>query len=204
MMPKVFIIDDDDALRDAISMLLGLHGLRTEKFTSAEEFLEAFSPDQTGCVLLDLKMPGMGGLELQRELRARGANLPIVIVTAHADVPAVRSALLAGAFNFLEKPVENETLLEVIGNALAHARRQREAIAAVQQRKGRLDRLTTRERQVMNLLAEGKSHREIAAELGISPRTVEVYKARLMDKVQAHSLADIVRFAAAAQQDDPG
>lgn len=193
--PTVYIVDDDDGLRDATQLFLGVHGLPARSFASAELFLAAWRADMAGCVLLDLKMPGMGGLALQQVLLERGATLPIVVVTAHGDVATARSALKSGAFDFLEKPVGNELLLEVVANALTHDQRRRTDALTAAQRRERLDRLTTRERQVLQHVAQGHSHREIAAALGISPRTVEVYKMRLMEKLQARTLADVIRMA---------
>lgn len=194
-LPAVYIVDDDAALRDATQLFLRVHGLPTRAFASAEAFLEAWEPDCAGCVLLDLKMPGMGGQALlQRLLQGRSAP-PVVVVTAHGDVATARHALKSGAFDFLEKPVANEILLEVVSNALAHDDARRTDARTAGQRRARIERLTARERQVMQHVARGHSHREIAAALGISPRTVEVYKMRMMEKLQARTLADVIRLA---------
>jgi RNA polymerase sigma factor (sigma-70 family) len=198
MSPMVYIVDDDAALRDATVLFLRLHHVTSLSFASAEDFLAAAQPDWTGCLLLDLKLGGMDGLTLQKELTRRGIALPIVIVTAHGDVAATRAALKAGAFDFLEKPVDNDLLLEVVGNAVSHDERRRSLAVESQQRQLRVERLTQRERQVLELVALGRSHREIAQSLGISARTVEVYKSRLMEKLQARTLADVIRLAAGA------
>jgi two-component system, LuxR family, response regulator FixJ len=196
--PAVYIVDDDAALRDATRLFLTVHGLPTRSFASAEAFLEAWRPDCAGCLLLDLKMPGMGGQALLLRLLQGGNAPPIVVVTAHGDVATARHALKNGAFDFLEKPVANDILLEVVTHALAHDRARRTDALTAGQRRERIERLTSRERQVMQHLAQGHSHREIAAALGISPRTVEVYKTRMMEKLQARTLADVIRLAVGA------
>lgn len=197
----VYVVDDDAALRDATMLFLRVHGLQGRAFPSGQEFLEAYREDWIGCLLLDVKMDGMSGLRLQQVLIERGATLPIVIVTAFGDVPTARTALKAGAFDFLEKPVENEILLDVVQHAIAAHRDRRLAAAEVRRRRQKLARLTPRERQVMDLVSAGRAHREIAEQLGISVRTVEVYKSRLMEKLQARTIADLVRLAA---QDESG
>lgn len=194
----VYIVDDDAALRDATALFLHVHHISSQSFGSAEEFLATVQPGSSGCLLLDLKLGGMDGLELQQELVRRRIALPIVIVTAHGDVAATRAALKAGAFDFLEKPVDNDLLLEVIANAASWDERRRGQAAEAQERQLRIERLTPRERQVLELIAVGRSHREIAGALGISARTVEVYKSRMMEKLQARTLADVVRLAAGA------
>lgn len=196
MSTMIYIVDDDEALRDATVLFLRVHRIPSLSFGSAEEFLAAVQPDWSGCLLLDLKLGGMGGLELQQELNRRGVALPIVIVTAHGDVAATRAALKAGAFDFLEKPVDNDLLLEVVGNAASWDERRRHQAAEAQQRQERIERLTQRERQVLELVALGHNHREISQALGISARTVEVYKSRMMEKLQARTLADVIRLAA--------
>jgi two-component system response regulator FixJ len=194
----IYIVDDDAALRDATALFLRVHNIPSLSFSSAEEFLEAMEPSWSGCLLLDLKLGGMSGLELQQELTRRAITLPIVIVSAHGDVAATRAALKAGAFDFLEKPVDNDLLLEVLANAASWDERRRGLAAEAQQRQERIERLTQRERQVLELVALGRSHREISQVLGISARTVEVYKSRMMEKLQARTLADVIRLAAGA------
>jgi len=189
----VFVVDDDAAIRDALSLLISLHGLRAQVFASADSFLETYRGEWRGCLLVDLQMPGMSGLELQAELKARGIALPVVVLTAHGDVATARAALKNGAADFLEKPVEDAVLLDVLRNAIRldaerHSAAQAQAVAAE-----RLARLTPRERDVLRLLAQGNQLREIAARLEISPRTVEVYKARMMEKLGCRTLADVVR-----------
>ncbi|HEX6929335.1 MAG TPA: response regulator [Gammaproteobacteria bacterium] len=193
-LPTVFIVDDDAAVRDSLALLLNLKQRRTETFASAEAFLAAYQPEQPGCLLLDVRMPGMSGLELQRELERRGILLPVIVITAHGDVATTRTALKAGAFDFLEKPVDDELLFDVIDNALDIDASRRSTAAMIDSRRERLQRLTRREREVMELLADGRHNREIAEALGISPRTVEVYRARMMEKLQARNLADLIRI----------
>lgn len=192
--PIVFIVDDDHAVRDSLALLLNLKGLTTRAFASGEEFLAACQPDWTGCLLLDVRMQGMSGLEVQQEILHRGINLPVIVVTAHGDVATTRIALKSGAFDFLEKPVDDDLLLDIIQNALQFDHSQRATQIALDERRLRLERLTGREREVMALLTQGKHNREIAEALGISPRTVEVYRARMMEKLKARNLADLMRI----------
>jgi len=190
----VFVVDDDAAIRDALSLLISLKGLRAAVFGSAEDFLAVYNEDCRGCLLTDLKMPGMSGLDLQRTLQDRGVTLPVVVLTAHGDVNTTRTALKGGAVDFLEKPVDDDVLLDVLTNAIRlDGERHRQQEQRVQLA-ARLGQLTTRERSVLDLLAEGLQHREIAERLAISPRTVEVYKARMMHKLQCRTLAEVVRL----------
>ena len=190
----VFIVEDDAAVRDSLGILLGLNGLRTQAFGCAEDFLRVYQPSWGGCLLLDIRMAGMSGLELQTALRQKNLALPVIIMTAHGDVATVKAALKSGAIDFLEKPVDPDALLVAIKSALVADAVQRRAArdsAIVQQR---LSVLTARERQVMELVANGSHNREIAATLGISPRTVEVHKARVMEKLQVQSIPELVRI----------
>lgn len=197
--PTVFIVDDDAAIRDALSLLISLKGLRAAVFASAEDFLAVYEPDWRGCLLTDLQMPGSSGLELQLALQAQNVTLPVVLLTAHGDVATARAALKNGAVDYLEKPVEDEILLDVLENAIRidverHRSQQHQAETVE-----RLGRLTLRETEVLELLADGLAHREIAERLTISPRTVEVYKARMMEKLQCRSLAEVVLLGAQAR-----
>jgi RNA polymerase sigma factor (sigma-70 family) len=196
----VFIVDDDAAIRDSLSLLLGLKGYRTALYSSAEDFLASFREDWRGCVLLDIKMGGISGLELQTKLKEKGVSLPIVFVTGHGDTASARNALKAGAEDFLEKPLDDVQLVSAVNAALERdAQRQAERVSGTEV-SARLARLTPRERQVMELAAAGRHNREIGEALGISPRTVEVYKARLMEKLQARNLSELIRFALTANQ----
>jgi RNA polymerase sigma factor (sigma-70 family) len=196
--PTVFVVDDDAPVRDSLSLLISLKGLRASVFASADDFLKVYDPEWRGCLLTDLQMPGIGGLELQSILRERQIALPVVVLTAHGDVVNTRMALKNGAVDFLEKPVDDDVLVDVLQNAIRidakrhHSRMEQQNIAE------RLERLTPRERDVLVLLAQGSQHREIAERLSISPRTVEVYKARMMEKLQCRTLADVIRIASAA------
>ena len=189
----VFLIDDDAGVRDSLSLLLSLKNISTQPFASADSFLETYTPERSGCVLTDLRMPGMTGLELQTAMRERHIELPIVVFTAHGDVATARAALKNGAFDFLEKPVDEAMLLDVLRNALRVDRERRSAATERSTSGQRRDRLTEREREILKLLTIGHSNREIAAQLGISPRTVEVHKARIMEKLECRSLAELIR-----------
>lgn len=194
--PTVFVVDDDAGIRDALSLLISLRGLRAQVFASAEDFLATYQPQWRGCLLADLQMPGMSGLELQAELKARGHTLPVVVLTAHGDVATTRAALKNGALDFLEKPVDDAVLIDVLGNAIRVDAERHTAEQARSATAERLARLTPRERDVLRLLARGQQLREIAQQLDISPRTVEVYKARMMEKLGCRTLADVVRIGA--------
>ena len=191
----VFVVDDDASVRDSLALMLGLSGYRTATFADAEGFLRACRPDWAGCVVADLRLPGMTGVELQAELQRRANPLPFIIITAHGDVPTARAAFQANAVDFLEKPFDQAQLLAAIERAYSHEGRrlQRAAEAA------RLAELTARERDVLEHAAKGLHAKEIAAALGISPRTVEVHKTRIMEKLGVRNLAELVRFAVAAQ-----
>lgn len=194
----VYVVDDDAAIRDSLALLLGLRGYRAALFASAEDFLAAFQPEWRGCVLTDLRLPGMNGLELQRELQQRGAAIPVVIITGHGDIAAARAAFKADAVDFLEKPFDDDGPILAIEAAF-----QREATRvagdAERVRRGSVwASLTERERTVASLVIDGLHNREVAERLGISPRTVEVHKSRLMEKVGARNLAELIRLARSA------
>lgn len=182
----VFIVDDDASVRDALSLLLSLRGHACATFSSAEDFLAALQPGWRGCVVADIRMPGLSGLELQAALRERGVTLPVIVITAHGSVAAAREAFLADAVDFLEKPFDGEQLLQVVEQALAGLPASPAASRAP-------DALTAREREVMALLVEGLHNRRIAETLGISPRTVEVHKARVLDKLGVTSVVELVK-----------
>lgn len=190
----VFLIDDDPGVRDSLSLLLSLKGIRTQLFADAESFIETYRPEWPGCVLTDLRMPGMTGLELRAGLRERGIDVPVVVLTAHGDVATARAALKSGAFDFIEKPVDHVMLLDVLHNALRADRGRRAAATARTSADRRMERLTQREREILALIAAGHQNRAIATQLGISARTVEVHKARIMEKLECRSLADLLRM----------
>jgi FixJ family two-component response regulator len=196
--PTVCIVDDDPAIRDSLALLLGLKGLSTQVFASAETFLAAHDPEAPGCLLVDVRMERLSGLALLARLRGLGDARPCIVMTAHGDVSMAREALKGGAFDFLEKPLDNEVLLDVIRNAIEADLARRASRERAEQHLVRLERLTPRERDVLALLLEGHQNREIAERLGISARTVEVYKARVMEKLDARSLADLLALTRAA------
>jgi FixJ family two-component response regulator len=192
--PIITIVDDDDAVRDSLALLLNFRGFRCRGFASAEACLKDWSPEWRGCLLLDLRMGGMDGLALQQALHERGSRLPVVFLTGHGDIAHARAALKAGAVDFLEKPYAEDALLAAVREAVARDARQHAEHTSREEIVGRMARLSERERQVMDLTVEGKANREIAALLSISPRTVEVFKARMMEKMQARSLPELVRM----------
>jgi FixJ family two-component response regulator len=181
----VFIVDDDMAMRDSLALLLGLKGYKTQIFASAENLLAAYSATWVGCMLIDVRMPGMDGLQLQAELGKRGSDVPIIIMTAYGDVSTARMALKAGASDFLEKPVDDAVLMDVLQSTMnAHAVMRQPVQRAVAP-----GQLTVREQQVWDLAVAGMQVKQIAAKLGISPRTVEVYKGRMNQKLRARDSA---------------
>ncbi|HYL00404.1 MAG TPA: response regulator [Steroidobacteraceae bacterium] len=188
----VFLIDDDPGVRDSLTLLLSLKGLRTQAFANAESFIDTYRPERSGCVLTDLRMPGMTGLELQAALRERHIDVPVVVLTAHGDVATARAALKNGAFDFIEKPADDAMLLEVLRNALRVEHERRAAASARTDTDQRLQRLTEREREILALIAAGHPNRDVAVKLGISPRTVEVHRARIMEKLECSSLAELI------------
>ena len=190
----VFVVDDDEAVRDSLSMLLGSVGLDVETYGSASEFLESFDPLRQACLVLDVRLPGMSGLELQKELAARGNELPIVFITGHGDVPMAVQAMQRGAVDFLEKPFKEQDLLDRVSKALLETSRRRHQSEETAEIERRLDTLTPRERQVLELVVEGIANKVIAARLGASQRTIEIHRAKVMHKMQADSLAHLVRM----------
>lgn len=196
----VYVIEDDAAVRDSLALMLSLAGYRTALFADAESFLAAWHGELAGCVLSDLRLPGMNGVQLQAELRRRGCPLPFVLITAHGDVATARQAFLADAVDFLEKPFDDVQLKAAIQAALA---RESTRLRRNEARRGdvqRLARLTGREREVLAQAALGLHAKEIAAKLAISPRTVEVHKTRIMAKLGVRNVAELVRFALAADR----
>ncbi len=193
--PTVFVVDDDHAVRQSLELLIRSVGLRAETYASAQEFLDALDPARPGCLVLDIRMPGMSGLELQRYLRERNIGLPIIMVTGHGDVPVAVRALKNGAVDFIEKPFSKQLLLERIRDSLDQDGRLRQEQARQAGIQNRLKSLTPRERSVMELVVSGKSNKEVAAELGVSKKTVEVHRAHIMQKMEAESLAELVEQA---------
>ena len=199
----VFVVDDDDAVRDALVKLLGVDGLDARGFASAQAFLASLTPDLAGCLVLDVCLPDIDGLELQRVLAERGVDLPIVFLTGHGDIPMSSRAFRAGAFDFLEKPVRGDRFLAIVRAALARGAEQREARAERARLKARIEGLTCREREVMTHVVQGRSSKEIARELGVSHRTIEAHRARIMAKTRTRSLPALVELARACGMLDP-
>ena len=194
--PTVFVVDDDEAVRRFLSGLIASVGLRIEAYASAREFLDACDPDRPGCLLLDIRMPDMSGLELQKELKSRGIHLPVIILTGHGDVQVAVRAMKAGAVDFLEKPFNNQQLLDRVQQAVAENTRASDSRVRQDEIKARVARLTPREREVLDLVAAGETNKGVARSLDISEKTVEIHRAHVMEKMQANSLADLVKMIA--------
>jgi two-component system response regulator FixJ len=193
--PIVYVIDDDEAVRRSVAMLLASFGHATQLFASAEAFLAAQATLQPGCVIADIRMPGMDGLALQQEMRRRRMTLPVVIVTGHADVSLAVQAMKAGAIDFIEKPYSEEDLMQAVAAALERMKDARAHQAAAAAATARIAALTPRERDVLRRLVDGRPNKVIAHDLGISPRTVEIHRANVMDKLGCRSVAQAVRLA---------
>ncbi|HKD48450.1 MAG TPA: response regulator, partial [Rhizomicrobium sp.] len=196
---RVFIVDDDAEIRDSLRVLLESAGLRSDAYTSAKEFLADGVP-KFGCVVADIRMPVMSGLELQEEIARRDVHLPVIIITAHADVPLAVRALKAGAIDFIEKPFDDGQLITSIRHAFEVATRTRRRSREAKDARDRLSLLTSRERSVLTILVKGCSNKVAAYELGISPRTVEIHRAHIMNKLYASSLSDLVRMVLVAER----
>lgn len=190
----VFIVDDDPSVRDALGLLLGLNGYSVAMFGDAETFLAARQPDWLGCALIDIRMPGIDGLTLQRQLKEFGWDIPVVIMTGHGDVDSAREAFRSQAVDFLEKPIDPARLNAAIEDAFAKQSETQESQSKQINFSRLMDRLTPREREVLDLVVAGRHNREIAESLGISARTVEVHKSRMMAKMQATCVPDLVRM----------
>jgi len=190
----VFVVDDDSSIREAIESLVKLAGLRVESFGSAQEFLRAERPDLPGCVVLDVELPGLSGLDLQRELATHGIKLPIIFITGYGDIPMSVRAMKAGATEFLTKPFRDQDLLDAIQQALERDRAARRHSREIAELRERFDALTSREREVMSLVVTGWLNKQIGFELGISEITVKIHRGRAMNKMGAQSLAELVRM----------
>lgn len=195
----IFIIEDDLSVRDALGLLLGLRGYPVVMFADAESLLKAYRPDWRGCLLIDIRMPGMDGLALQKHLLDIGCKMPTIIMTGHGDVDSARDAFRAQAVDFLEKPIDQAKLLGAIEEAFALQAASQGEELRLTEFDHRLASLSPREKEVMALVVEGRHNREIAEMLTISPRTVEVHKARMMAKLQVKSVPDLVRLSLVAQ-----
>jgi two-component system, LuxR family, response regulator FixJ len=192
--PVVFIVDDDEAVRDSLRLLPKSGGLNPVTLASAHEFLDVYDPDQAGCVVLDVRMPQMSGLEVQEQLNLRGAIAPVIFITGHGDIPMAVEAMQAGAFDFLQKPFRDQDLIDRIQRALAKDRATRDYLSQRGQIRERLESLTPREREVLTLVIAGRQNKIMAADLGVSQRTVEIHRSRVMEKMGATSLAQLVRM----------
>jgi two-component system response regulator FixJ len=191
----VYIVDDDEAVRDSLCFLLKSVGIAGQGFGSGNEFLEAYQPDWEGCILLDIRMPGVSGMEVQRQLVERNCALPIIFITGHGDIPMAVEAMHLGAFDFIQKPFHDQELLDRIQQALATYRESQDEIALKKEVQERYEKLTPREKEVMEAVVRGHANKVIAMDLDLSQRTVEIHRARVMEKMQARSLASLVKFS---------
>jgi FixJ family two-component response regulator len=201
--PIIFVVDDDVSVRNGLKRLIRSVGLKVETFASAQEFLDHDHPDQPSCLVLDVRMPGLSGLDLQEELTAKGLEMPIIFVTGHGDVRMSVRAMKAGAVDFLEKPFDDQALLDAIQGAIESDRLAREEYAEVADILRRIESLTPREYEVFTLVITGMLNKQIAAELGASEKTIKVHRARVMQKMQVVSVAELVRLAEKAGTTPP-
>lgn len=192
--PTVYIVDDDSGVRSSIRVLMKSVGLPAMPYPSAKEFLAAYHPNSPGCLVLDIRMPGMSGLELQEALNERGAVIPVIFITGHGDIPMAVEAMQQGAFDFLQKPFRDQDLLDRVQRALEKDRGNRALLREKNRIQERRDSLTPREREILDLMTRGKPNKVMAADLGVSQRTVEIHRARVMEKMGASSLAQLVRM----------
>ncbi|PLY13946.1 MAG: DNA-binding response regulator [Sedimenticola sp.] len=195
----VFIVDDDQEVRDALQLLMESVGLRVQAFSSAQAYLDQFDPELPGCLVLDVRMPGMSGLDLQAKLVEERLHPPIVIITGHGDVPMAVRAVQAGAVDFVQKPFNDQALLDSVHRALSRDAEQRGEASRLQDIQGRFNRLTPREQEVLELVIAGKRNKVIAADLGISQSTVEAHRAKVMEKMEANTLSDLMRMMLALE-----
>lgn len=198
----VYVVDDDPSIRDSLSLMLGLRGYVTRVFSDAESLLVAYDASWTGCIVADLRLPGLSGIELQNRLSQSGSRIPLIVITAHGDVPAARAAFLAEAVDFIEKPFEEEALTKAIDRAFGRERERATVGNRAQDSLEKLRKLTPREREVLDLAATGLHAKEIGRKLSISSRTVEVHKMRIMEKLEVRNIAELVRFAVDAHNAD--
>lgn len=193
----VYVIDDEQDVRDALQMLLKSIGLTVETFPSAGAFLDQYQMEWPGCILVDIRMPGMSGIELQKKLNAMGAPIPVIVISGHADVPTAVRVIQEGAVDLLEKPISDQELLDKVQSAIDSDRELRAVYLENKQIQKCYDQLTPREKEIMQEVTLGKMNKVIAYELDITTRTVELHRAHVMEKMQARSLADLVRYAQA-------
>jgi len=191
----IFVVDDDAAIRDSLRWVIESNGWKVEAHPSAEAFLDSYTPSRLGCLILDVRMPGMSGPELQKLLNERQCSLPIIFISAHGTVPTAVRAMQAGAVDFIMKPYNNVTLLERIDKCVERARQHADINRQGNIVRERLAKLTAREREILELVVTGKSNKQMAAQLQISIKTVEAHRAKIMSKLQVHSLAELVSLA---------
>ncbi|MBL29117.1 MAG: DNA-binding response regulator [Rhodospirillaceae bacterium] len=199
----VLVIDDDPAIRDSLETLLKLRGYTVRTFESGQSFLDECAQEREGCLLVDIVMPGMNGLELQKRLADRGVDIPVCFITGHADVPKVIQAMRGGAVDFVEKPYSSNQIVESVERALAMSLERRDRARVAEEAAKAVDALTTRERQVLVELIAGRQNKVAAANIGISPRTVEKHRARIMEKLGARSLSQVIQIGIAAGVTEP-
>lgn len=199
---NVYVVDDDQAVRDSLRWLIESVGLNVRTFSNGQELLDNFNEAEISCLVLDVRMPGISGLDLQQRLKNMNANIPVIIVTGHADVPMAIQAMKAGAFDFIEKPYSDQLLLERIQSAIEQDNSFKQQQAVNDEINQRIDSLTPREKEVMCLVVGGHSNKSIAQELGVSIKTVEVHRGNLMSKMKAQSLSELVRLVMASDHSD--
>lgn len=191
--PRVMIIDDDEAVRESLQWLISSVGIEVETFPDAQAFLADVAMPQEGCIVIDVRMPGMSGLDLQKELHARKVKIPIIIVTGHGDVQMAVRAMREGAYDFIEKPFNDQQLLESVQHAVGASKKKAERQIGLAEAQKSLESLTPREREVLDLITVGKANKQVAFELGISEKTVEAHRAKVMEKMAVRTLAELVR-----------
>ena len=198
--PTTFVIDDDEAVRASLRLLLKSVNLPVLTYPSAQAFLPTYDVRQAGCLVLDIRMPGMSGLELQQQLNLQGATIPVIFITGHGDVPMAVEAMQHGAFDFLQKPFRDQDLIDRVQRALERDALLRSQLRSTDHIRERVDSLTAREREVLDLMVAGKANKVMAADLSLSQRTIEIHRARVMEKMQARSLAQLVRMIMEVQR----
>lgn len=192
--PVVYIVDDDDGMRRALTVLMTTVGYQAAAFARPSEFLAKYDPNQPGCLVLDVRMPEMSGLQVQQHLNRSGSILPVILITGHGDIPMAVQAMKDGAFDFLQKPFRDQDLLDRINAALKQDAENRESIERLADLRARVESLTPREREVMELVVDGRANKVIAIDLGLSERTVEIHRANVMEKMGARSVAHLVKM----------
>lgn len=199
----VFVVDDDPSMRDSLRWLIESVGLHVDAYPNADAFLEQFDPETPGCLVLDVRMPGTSGMELLDMLKNRGVQIPIIIISGHGDVPMAVQALKRGALDFLEKPFRDQELLEQVSHAIELDQNRRKKASGVAGIQARLERLTPREREVMGMVVGGYANKQVASRLGLSEKTIEVHRSRVMAKMEARTLPCLVKMAIAVGVCDP-